>query len=307
MRRERGQISVLFVLLIPVLFVLVALVVNYSVLIDSKIRLQIAADRAVFAGASKLAYIMNMVSEENWKIHRAYKDLVDNFNPNSQQSIDECKKKVKEMSGLQAEAQFGAMDELINAAYEEAENTAVSVAGANYKGAVYTTVFGLPGERLFEIRDKGDPGYSDDSQEFDSEGVKIRADVVCSNIEGAVFDPSDVSDFNNDRLLSVTYGDRNYVAVIAKLSADFVPPIAANIFKPFKIETSAAAQPYGGSIKRFGLLAGETETLSEARGEAQKLIEAGKPYWFRPALVPVYMAKAFAGIEEGFNEEIVYQ
>jgi hypothetical protein len=199
------------------------------------------------------------------------------------------------------------MDELINIAYEEAENAATEVAKANYPQAVYQTVFGLPGERLFEVHDKGDPGLSNDSKEVDDEGIEIRSDVICSNIEGMVFDPKDVSTEENDRLLELTYTNKRYAGVIADLSVDFVPPIAPDLFGTITLKTTAGAQPYGGSVKRFGLLAKETSTLEEARGRAQELIDAGKPYWFRPALVPVYMAKAFAEMEDEDNVETLLQ
>ena len=63
MRSEGGSITVWLVGIFPLLILLFIFFVNIITLVDTKILVQGAVDRGVYAGTSYLAYVMNRVSE----------------------------------------------------------------------------------------------------------------------------------------------------------------------------------------------------------------------------------------------------
>ena len=305
MTKDRGQITVFVAFIVPFLFILLAVSINYALLVHKRIGLQVALDRGVFAGSARLAHVMNLISEENWAIHKGFKDLMDNFGPNSQQSIDECVQRVKDLENNQTIAQFQNIEELIANGYLEADLVARGVIAANFSGAVYEPLYGRPGERLFEVIDEP----SDFKGNTDEEGDEIRRDLICGNIAGMVFDPSDTNSQENKDLLSYTYGNRRYVALIGSLTYQYKAPLLGSFFDgpPVTVTALSAAQPYGGSIKRFALLADEYKTLEESREAAVNEAKIfGRPLWFRPALVPVALAAEAAGLED-LDYETYYQ
>lgn len=290
---------VFIALVMPVIMLLVGFAVDYGALVDSKIRLQIAADRAVFAGAAKLSFIMNKISEKNWGIYQAFLKVDKNFGPNSQQSLDECVKRVKEMENNQTTLIYEDIEDLLQNAYRDAHSVAEDVAKANFATAKYLPVYGAVDKKLFDVLDGG-------GEKTDEDGDEIRRDIVCANISGIVFDPKKVETKNNEKLLKYTYGDRSYVALIAELRTLFHPPLAGKFFGPIEMTAVSAGQPYGGSMKKFGLLAKEWEgrSIEQVKDDAMHASQNGeRALWFRPALVPVEVALSAAGIDEERDEK----
>lgn len=288
---EKGVFVFLVALLIPVLAALAMIAINFGTFINTKMKLQVTSDRAVYAGAVKLSETMNKIAEENWKIYKAFLKVDKNFGPNSQQSVDECKKRVAEMESTQDVAEFQNIEEMIQNGYADANKSASDVAKAMFNGAAFAPIYGIPGERLFDLID---------SEVRDKDGDEMRRDVICGNIEGLVFDPNDVESKNNQKLLKYTYKNSNYVGLIGKLSYKFKFPFTTKYFsESIDINAVSAGQPFGGSIKRFALLADETDSVDEAVTKAKEI-----PLWYKPAMVPVSLAIALGGINQ--NGEIYF-
>lgn len=277
-KNEQGQLTILMALIVPVLFALVAFLVNYFYLVDTKMKLQVAADRAVFAGAAKLAYSMNQIAEENWAVYKAYRKVWGNFDKNSQ-SGNECPQRVKEMDNTQQTAWRQNIEDIVTNAYGDAIAVANSVMAANFPetdghtAAVYDSIYGKQDDRLFEM--------------VDDLNSDQKNDVICGIIEGVVFAPKEVKEDTQENKLKYLFLDQGFVALVGRLTAQVYPLLMKDIFGPegITINATAAAQPYGGSMKNFALQ--ETDTIEQARNAAAEGVEAGKPYLFRPALVPV--------------------
>lgn len=301
MKKEQGQATILAALIIPFLFILFGLVIDYAYVVDEQARLQIALDRGVFAGAARLSHVMNQISEQNWEIHKGFTDLFKNFDRNSQQSMDECEQRVKDLENNQAIAQFENIEDMIANGYAEADQVARSVIGANFPEASYDVLYGKPGERLFETIDRASSGQSDE------EGDQIRRDLICGNISGMVFDPEGTDSKTNKDLLSYTYSNKNYVGILARLVGEPKVPLFSTMLGKLRITAVSAAQPYGGSVKRFALLATEDADIETSRGRAiEEAKKFGKPLWFRPAMVPVSAAMAVAGMEQADDETYMH-
>ncbi len=297
MKQSSGQVTVFIALAVPFLAALLLSVVNFGLLVDSKIRLQIAADRAVYAGAAKLSQVMNEIAKDNWAIYKSFNKVDQNADYSSWQS-GECQNRVNELKNNQS-ATLASIDDLRANGYRDANIVAENVAKENYGSVNYAPLFGEPGRPLFQIVDWG-KSTDDEKNQYDGSSDSkelIAKNIICGNVSGIVFDPDDVKTNDNANILKYTYKNAEYVGLISKLSAKFNAPLLSNVFGSFNITATAAAQPYGGSIKRFALLAESTSSVDEAVEQAKVLAQDGKPYWFRPALVPVTLAAGIAKVE----------
>lgn len=265
-KAEDGQTTIFIVMIVPVLIIIFMFVIDFGLLVDSKLRLQIALDRGLFAGSARLAHIMNDIALENRTIFESFLKVDKNAADSSWQS-GECQNRVNELKNRQ-DAGLENIDRMISAGYNEAHAVAEAVALANYKYAEYAPLFGMPGTPLFQIVMGGRP-TSDGKDQIDESsetGELIRKNIVCGNISGLVFDPSDVKATENPNILKYIYQNGESVGIAAELGANFTPPLAGRMFGGSRIKAISAARPYGGSIKDFALLGGD--------------------HLFKPALVP---------------------
>lgn len=306
MRDQNGQVAIFFILIVPAIIIIFLIVVDFTVLIDSRIKLQIALDRGIFVGAAKLAYLMNRIAEENWIIRKSFLKVDKNAATRSWQA-GECQNRVNELKNTQKEA-LDNIDDLIETAYSSAYEVAKDLTDINYKGSHYESIYGKPGDLLFGLIDSG-KDLGDGKNQLDPEDEKelIRKNIVCGNIEGVVFDPNNVNASENQNILTYSLKSNDSVGLISTLSAVVRPPFIGNIFEPVVIHAAAAAQPYGGSIKKFAFLAGEWEDLSieETKTKAEEESKDGKmAVWYRPSLVPLELFSEFVGLKlnnEDFN------
>jgi hypothetical protein len=299
MKNQQGQVSIFFILIVPALVIVFLIVVDFAVLIDSKIKLQVALDRGLFAGAARLAYLMNRVAEENWLIRKSFLKVDKNAAVKSWQA-GECQNRVNELKSTQKEA-LDNIDDLIETAYSSAFDVARNLTEINYKGSHYKPIYGKPEELLFGLIESG-KNSGDGKNQLDPQDKKelIRKNIICGNIEGVVFDPNSVNVSENQNVLTYSMKSGEQVGLVSTLSALVKLPFIGDIFKPVAIEVIGAAQPYGGSIKRFAFLAGEWEDLSleETMARAEEESQDGeRAIWYRPLLVPVELFSEFVGLD----------
>ena len=74
-RQRSGQISVLFALIFPVLFVFFAMTINIGLVVHDKINLQNSADLAAYYAAQKQAEVLNAIAHLNYQIRQHWKLL----------------------------------------------------------------------------------------------------------------------------------------------------------------------------------------------------------------------------------------
>src|ERR1700761_7176658 len=73
---QKGQISIIIVVMITTFILLFAFVVNTGMLVNAKINLQNAADLAAYAGAAVQARQLNQISFLNYEMRRQYKKFL---------------------------------------------------------------------------------------------------------------------------------------------------------------------------------------------------------------------------------------
>lgn len=75
MKNERGQVIVLFLLLLPFISAALLYLVNLSHVVFEQMRLQGAVDRAVYAGAAHLSYRLNEITNLNRQANELMENL----------------------------------------------------------------------------------------------------------------------------------------------------------------------------------------------------------------------------------------
>ncbi len=71
----QGQVAILFALVATFMFVLLAMVIDFGHLVNTKINLQIAADTAAYSGAAWQSNLMNRISMINYRMRQDIKEL----------------------------------------------------------------------------------------------------------------------------------------------------------------------------------------------------------------------------------------
>lgn len=255
-RDQKGNLAVWIIYMMPILVVLFLFFINTAVLIDTKVRLQSAIDRGVYAGASYLAHVMNGVAELNLKFRKEYLSKSETFNAYSMENLDSIKDNIKEMEYNQNEL-LNRMNDLLAVGYEEAHRISQNVTEANLAAM----------RHLSDIKYKNEYGSGrmfrmmDDSKE----GRLVNKEILEPNeIKGTAYDPEEYKEhfFNVRKYLIKSAED--FVGISSSVTTDFIPPCLTKYFSTKKrvhLGAIAAAQPYGGSIKEFAISDGEQEYL----------------------------------------------
>lgn len=283
-RGRSGSYSVLMAFFLPVFFVLIATVINLGNLIDAKVHLQIALDRAMYAGAAKLAHMMNKTAGFAWEYHKRFRDLKRVFSTMSQESREEGESKLNEMEMAQGEL-LEEMKGIAANIYSEAHKTVYEVLSANiptggrWMGQVdYKICAGRPRgvEKAFlcdgvHIFQRDDLAFS----LIEGESERLNYDYML----GEFADPNDKGRGGRDVVPYVIKGGMP-VAIAGIASIDVGNPVLKSVFgDKVRIRAASAGQAWGGSIEHFGRLGGEDV-------EEVKLGEEGRIYLYHPSLVP---------------------
>lgn len=239
MLAQRGNVTIFIAIITPVMIAMLALIVNVGMLLYSRVKIQIAADRGAYAGAAVLAHALNQIAIADWKIHHEYVELEKWLSSTSERSKDEIKKRMDETKQRQGDL-IDEINQINTSMFESAVITAQSVSSANYSGSEFMP-FALPNlEGMFRI------GLTEE------EGAHF-GDVSGANIMGQTFDPDSYE--IGDKMQMLRYVEKTPQADV--LFGGWVKgisptPVMLNIFgESSDLLAAAAAQPYGGSISEF--------------------------------------------------------
>jgi Flp pilus assembly protein TadG len=224
-------------LVMPVIVLLMAMVINVGHIVDSKIKLQIAADRAAYAGAAKQAKIMNWMSSQNWEIQKKFLDLKEELAKNSTQSVEDGQKRfntVKQENVIIAEL----MDRWSDRGMTEAKKVSDAVALANYPNA----------------RPMHPPLYSPMLTLRNDLDVQQFQKLDWHGMEWLFVDPKDYKTAS-DKILTYLIKDNTPIVrwktrLQAPIPSGFLTT-TLNYFFPYELKLNAVsmAQPHGGSIR----------------------------------------------------------
>lgn len=243
-----GQLAVFMVLVLPLFALFLAFFVNIILLIDARISMQGAVDRGAYAGAGYLAHVMNEVAIRNRLFNEAYLNKEKEFGSKSKVTKEWIDKRIKELRSIQSRL-LTEMNILSEEAYGKAHEVAKDVIARNQgnrpqlKFTTYTDKFYKSRkERAFKIIDDCD----------DSGNCVNHTLLGGTEISGNDFDPTGHEDYSFD-VLKYLIKDGSYVAIVSGAELEFNAPLLPEYLggKKLRLRAIAAAQPYGGSIKKF--------------------------------------------------------
>ncbi|HPQ80231.1 MAG TPA: Tad domain-containing protein [bacterium] len=267
MKGNSGGVAVIMVMALPILVSAVALVVESGRVALARARLQTAVDRAAYAGASAVAASLNEVAAENWRIHKAWRDLLRDFESDTQQNEDAATARFSVYEESRDEA-FQRIDEVRYWVDLEAVSAADDVFLRNAPDAFAIASSEIDIELSEEIdRDVqwGRPGYN--------------------FVTGGDFtDPEDVDSGSFDALKFLAK-ENGPGARIGVFGVQKVRPLvlSAILGDGVEVGAAAAAQAFGGSVEGFAKK--ETDSLGDAEGS---LDEDGSDSLYRASLVPMW-------------------
>lgn len=229
----------LAVLLLPLLTVLLLLLADVALQTVTKLRLQVAVDHAALAAAESLKGTMNQLVAQNRAIREEFEGQAQAFAVKQQGSRAEGEKQLK-VRQERIDAIRAAMDATVDGGYRAALDEAAVVVATEVPWATLVPLAGHADESLFAFDDAWDT-------------------LVFSYNEGAgvFFDPTKVETGSGPLLHHrlKPEGPGQQVAVGLRLRS----AMPASFFPLFfdeeadddtqRLQASAAAQPFGGSIQ----------------------------------------------------------
>lgn len=222
-------------LVMPILILLMAAVLNVGHVVNAKVMLQNAADRAAYAGAAKQAYVMNRMGEKNREVHAIFEKLKRDIVPNSNNEASDVTQKVKDATQRIAAA-YGEMEAWNADAYIKAKAASLSVAEENYAAA--TVVLRVPDQPMLTLR-----GELESQQRH-----HLRSDYN-TMVGGQIWEPAS-HDHTENVVQSYYVKDPAYeVRWQVALSAPMPKGLMSDTFAAPVLHAVAAAQPHSGSIK----------------------------------------------------------
>ncbi len=91
LRREDGQLTIFFAIVLLILITLLAFIINVGLFVKAKINLQNSVDAAAFAGAAVQARQLTTISHLNWEMRNTYKEWLFKYYVLGQLSLNKTK------------------------------------------------------------------------------------------------------------------------------------------------------------------------------------------------------------------------
>ncbi|MBI4366379.1 MAG: hypothetical protein HY543_06130 [Deltaproteobacteria bacterium] len=284
----RGNALVVVLLLLPFFAALIVFVADLAHRMATKLALQIAADRAAYAGAAHLAETLNAIAGKNWRIRQRFLAAQKKLAARStEQSAAVGRYDIAEAQA-DIDALREAMDELNRDGYRGACEAALAAARQWAPRAALRSMYGAAvvlGDAAGAHCEADAPLFSFGKDMVEPE--EQWPDLAFVWTEGNFVDPHG-RDGADDRLLQYrrkapVQGAADNGAEVAHQVAFAVrleePAPASGLSDLFGegplLRAAAAAQPYGGSIQAAAFWDAPTEEEAVAR----------MPY--RPTLVPL--------------------
>lgn len=141
MKRPAGQIAVLLLLCLPLLVVLLALVADVALVVVTKVRLQVTADRAALAAGDTLAQTLDQLADANGRIRSTWRaakaDVAAHQQEGRREGMDRLQRHQVVIDQLRAD-----MDRVVADGYRQACEAAAAVATAETPWADFVPLYG---------------------------------------------------------------------------------------------------------------------------------------------------------------------
>ncbi|MBI2343570.1 MAG: hypothetical protein HYV02_04480 [Deltaproteobacteria bacterium] len=137
----RGQVAVLILLLLPLAMLVVALVADVGLVIVTKMRLQVTADRAAYAAAQSLATSLASLATQNAEIHQEFTEQVTELAVSQQQNAAAGRARIAARQAT-IDTMRTAMDATVERGYVRACEAALGVVEAEAPWARMIPLYG---------------------------------------------------------------------------------------------------------------------------------------------------------------------
>lgn len=224
-------------LIMPVIVLLMAMVINTGHIVDSKIKLQVAADRAAYAGAAKQAHILNWMAVQNWEIHKKFEDLKKELAENSTKNEAEGRDRFNHVS-REINDIWESMDAWSEQGMAEAAKVSDAIVNANYAAA--QSFYPMLRSGMVFLRN-------------DIETKQIQK-LEWHGMQGVFVDPEDHNSAS-DRITAYLIKDDRYPTVrwVTRLAANLPTGLLTKTLNYWiagmQLHAVSAVQPHGGSIR----------------------------------------------------------
>ncbi len=256
------MLVVLFAL--PLLVAALALVVDVGQLVAARARLQSIADRAATAGAAGLAHALDRVAAQNWKLHRAWRDLEEEFGRSSEHDRAAAQEIIRAYEGKRDGA-LATMNDAMAMACPRAALLARRLAAAHANDAAIEAL--AVGCSAIDNADRWE---------------RVEGAVVAAAMEGTSIPEPESVEQERYRGLRFLVRRSDPARVGVRLRRTVRPLLLpALVGEAVTLSADAVAQAYGGSVEAFA--AKGTATLAEAEA---RLDAARGDALYRFALVP---------------------
>lgn len=264
---SRGSITLLMLLAIPVMVAALAIVIDIGRIVVVRARLEMAADRAAYAGSSVLTDGMNRIAKENWNIYKAWRVLKEEFRGCTQQNDSAARQSLAKYRNARDLAQE-AIDRVAGSMNEKARTLAFDVFLSNAPGAT-AEIFGH--------------GISALSDDIDPQNQRERPSY--SRVEGTYIDPTTWQDNTFPEEIKYLIKPKTPDVYLYIQAQEEISPMMLGALRVDKLRTiaSSAAQTFGGSIEKFALK--ETEDIETAEAMVD---EDGFDGLYHTAMVPMW-------------------
>lgn len=307
MKNCRGQIAILFLLMVPLLMLLLGMLADVALVVVTKGRMQATADRAVLAASRQLAKTMNHLAEQNWEIQHNYLEQEAEFRADQQRSEASGKQRLSARRAKINELRQ-AMDQQVAAGYREACEAALRVVEDETPWAELVPLYGRA-----RVTGSGDGAKCDNQArlfDFYDDAVKAnqfgRLDFTFPQDGNGWPDPGKVGRDGGEllRYRTKAAGPNQQVAFGLRLKSPLPEGTLGNLLNAsgsfgaelddFYIQAAAASQPYGGSIEEVAFL--EADELEEARAIAE-----AEGLFYDASLVPLSLLQDRRAGYQGLN------
>lgn len=222
-------------LIMPILVLLMAAMLNVGHVVNAKILLQNAADRAAYTGAAKQAYVMNKMGEKNREIHGIFEKLKRDIVPNSSNDASDVTQKVKD-ANQRINATYGEMEAWSAEAHAWAKGASLSVVRENYAAA--TLIARVPDHPMLTLRSELEPGQRQ----------HLKSDYN-TMVGGQIWEPAS-HDHAENVVQSYYVKDPAFeVRWQVELTAPMPRGIMSDKFASPTLHAVSAAQPHGAGIR----------------------------------------------------------
>lgn len=263
---ERGSVTILMFAAIPLMTAALLLVIDMGRIAVTRVKLQVATDRAAYAGAASLAHSLNTMTAENWNIHKAFRDLKSEFAQGTQKDKQTAQQRIDKYESSRDQALSNIQGTLLAMA-DRAQDVAADVLFSNASNA----------QAQIQIND--DVELLDDA---DPKEQSETLDYGYVTGGGSFMDPEKVEEESYEAFkYLIKRTDRNVSLGIYATSE--VTPLMLGVLAedPVEVHAASAAQAFGGSLEEFAEK--ETEDLEEAEEET---FEDGYDALYRSAIIP---------------------